>query len=54
MSAQHLRQTLGAQLDQLRAAGCTRICREKVLRAQPDRPEVLKPLNTISPSDVGR
>jgi hypothetical protein len=33
--------TLGAQLDQLRAAGCTKIYREKVTGARADRRELL-------------
>ena len=35
-------QTLGAQLDQLRAAGCAKIYREKVTGARADRRELLK------------
>ena len=35
-------QTLGAQLDQLRAAGCRQIYREKVTGARADRRELLK------------
>ena len=35
-------QTLGAQLEQLRAAGCARIYREKATGTRPDRREVLK------------
>ena len=35
-------QTLGVQLDQLRAAGCTQIYREKVTGARRDRRELLR------------
>jgi len=45
-------QTLGAQLDQLRAAGCTQIYREKVTGARPDRRELLKLLKVIGPGDI--
>ena len=45
-------QTLGAQLDQLRAAGCTKIYREKVTGARADRRELLKLLKAIGPGDV--
>jgi DNA invertase Pin-like site-specific DNA recombinase len=45
-------QTLGAQLDQLRTAGCTRIYREKVTGARPDRRELLRLLRAIGPGDV--
>ena len=41
-----------AQLDQLRAAGCTQIFREKVTGARPDRRELLRLLRTIGPGDV--
>jgi hypothetical protein len=37
-------QTLDAQLDQLRKAGCTNIYREKVTGARADRRELLKML----------
>ena len=45
-------QTLGAQLDQLRAADCTQIYREKVTGARADRRELLKLLKAIGPGDV--
>jgi DNA invertase Pin-like site-specific DNA recombinase len=45
-------QTLGAQLDQLRAAGCAKIYREKVTDARADRRELLKLLHALAPGDV--
>ena len=46
-------QTLDAQLDQLRAAGCTtKIYREKVTGAHNDRRELLKMLKHLAPGDV--
>ncbi|HEY3848637.1 MAG TPA: recombinase family protein, partial [Acetobacteraceae bacterium] len=45
-------QTLDAQLEQLRKAGCTKIYREKVTGARPDRRELLKMLKTLAPGDV--
>src|SRR5208282_5098601 len=45
-------QTLDAQLDQLRSAGCTKIYREKVTGAQADRRELLKLLKAVAPGDV--
>ncbi len=45
-------QTLDAQLEQLRKAGCTKIYREKLTGAQPDRRELLKMLKAIVPGDV--
>ncbi len=45
-------QTLDAQLDQLRKAGCTKIYREKVTGARADRPELLKLLKAVSSGDV--
>jgi DNA invertase Pin-like site-specific DNA recombinase len=45
-------QTLYAQLAQLRRAGCTKIYREKVTGARPDRRELLKLLKTLAPGDV--
>jgi DNA invertase Pin-like site-specific DNA recombinase len=45
-------QTLDAQLDQLRKAGCTKICREKVTGALADRRELLKLLKAVVPGDV--
>ncbi|MGH7103054.1 MAG: recombinase family protein [Acetobacteraceae bacterium] len=45
-------QTRDAQLEQLRAAGCTKIYREKVTGAHPDRRELLKMLKTIDPGHV--
>ena len=43
-------QTLDAQLEQLRAAGCTKISREKATGARPDRRELLKLLKTLTPA----
>src|SRR5277367_4543093 len=45
-------QTLDAQLEQLRGAGCTKIYREKVTGARADRRELLKMLDTLAPGDV--
>src|SRR5271154_1879692 len=45
-------QTLDAQLEQLRKAGCTKIYREKVTGARADRRELLKLLKAVAPSDV--
>jgi DNA invertase Pin-like site-specific DNA recombinase len=47
-------QTLDAQLEQLRAAGCStrNIYREKVTGARADRRELLKMLKTLAPGDV--
>jgi DNA invertase Pin-like site-specific DNA recombinase len=45
-------QTLAAQLEQLRAAGCSPIYREKVTGARADRRELLKLLKAIGPGDV--
>jgi len=45
-------QTLDAQLDQLRSAGCTKIYREKVTGARADRREQLKLLKAVAPGDV--
>jgi DNA invertase Pin-like site-specific DNA recombinase len=45
-------QTLDAQLDQLRGAGCTKIFREKVTGARADRRELLKMLHALAPGDV--
>jgi DNA invertase Pin-like site-specific DNA recombinase len=45
-------QTLDAQLDQLRAAGCTKIYREKVTGARADRRELIKMLDQITAGDV--
>ena len=45
-------QTLDAQLDQLRAAGCTKIYREKATGARADRRELLKMLKGLAPGDV--
>ena len=44
-------QTLDAQLDQLRGAGCTKIYREKVTGAHSDRRELLKMLEHLTPGD---
>jgi DNA invertase Pin-like site-specific DNA recombinase len=47
-------QTLDAQLEQLRAAGCTNrnIYRDKVTGARADRRELLKLLKAVAPGDV--
>jgi DNA invertase Pin-like site-specific DNA recombinase len=45
-------QTLDAQLEQLRGAGCTKIFRETVTGAHNDRRQLLKMLDTIGPGDV--
>ncbi len=45
-------QTLDAQLEQLRGAGCTKIYREKVMGAHSDRRELLKMLHALAPGDV--
>ena len=45
-------QTLDAQLEQLKAAGCGRVYREKVTGARPDRRELLKMLKALAPGDV--
>src|SRR5271165_6640395 len=45
-------QTLDAQLEQLRGAGCTKIYREKVTGAHNDRRELLKMLSGLTPGDV--
>src|SRR5438270_6446061 len=45
-------QTLDAQLEQLRGAGCTKIYREKVTGAHNDRRELLKMLKALVPGDV--
>jgi DNA invertase Pin-like site-specific DNA recombinase len=45
-------QTLDAQLEQLRGAGCTKIYREKVTGAHSDRRELLKMLRALAPGDV--
>jgi len=45
-------QTLDAQLDQLRKAGCAKIFREKVTGARADRRELLKMLKAVAPGDV--
>ena len=45
-------QTLDAQLEQLKAEGCTKIYREKASGAQPDRRELLRMLKNLAPGDV--
>src|SRR6201981_3005102 len=44
-------QTLDAQLEQLRGAGCTKIYREKVTGARADRRQLLDMLKHIAPGD---
>jgi DNA invertase Pin-like site-specific DNA recombinase len=43
-------QTLDAQLEQLRAADCRKIYREKVTGAHSDRRELLKMLKALAPA----
>jgi DNA invertase Pin-like site-specific DNA recombinase len=45
-------QTLGIQLDGLKAAGCTRIFREKVSGARADRRELNKMLSSLQDGDL--
>src|SRR5271169_6867482 len=45
-------QTLDAQLEQLRGAGCSKIYREKVTGAHSDRRELLKMLDHLALGDV--
>ena len=45
-------QTLDAQLEQLKAAGCSKIYREKVTGARADRRELLKMLRHVAAGDV--
>jgi DNA invertase Pin-like site-specific DNA recombinase len=45
-------QTLDTQLEQLRADGCSRIYREKVSGAKPDRRELLRLLNGLKAGDT--
>jgi len=45
-------QTLEAQLDQLKAAGCGKIYREKASGAQADRKELQRMLKAVVPGDV--
>jgi DNA invertase Pin-like site-specific DNA recombinase len=45
-------QTLDAQLEQLKADGCTRIYREKVSGAHADRRELLRLLKQVTTGDV--
>ena len=45
-------QTLDAQLDQLRAVGCSQVYREKASGAQADRRELLRMLKALAPGDV--
>ena len=45
-------QTLDAQLEQLKAAGCGRVYREKVTGVRADRRELLKMLKALAPGDV--
>jgi DNA invertase Pin-like site-specific DNA recombinase len=45
-------QTLDAQLEQLRAAGCAKVYREKVTGARTDRKELLKMLKHLTVGDV--
>ncbi len=45
-------QTLDAQLEQLRAEGCTKIYREKASGARADRRQLLRLLKDLTPGDV--
>ena len=45
-------QTLDAQLEQLKTAGCAKIFREKATGARPDRSELLKMLKHVAAGDV--
>jgi DNA invertase Pin-like site-specific DNA recombinase len=45
-------QTLDAQLERPRSAGCTKIYREKLTGARADRRELLKMLKALVPGDV--
>jgi DNA invertase Pin-like site-specific DNA recombinase len=45
-------QTLDAQLEQLKAAGCARIYREKATGARADRKELLRMLKIVAAGDV--
>ena len=45
-------QTLDAQLEQLKAAGCGRVYREKVTGVRADRRELLKMLKALAPGDM--
>lgn len=45
-------QTLDAQLEQLRGAGCTKIYREKVTGAHSDRRELVKMRKGLAAGDV--
>src|SRR3954452_8153113 len=45
-------QTLDAQLEQLKAEGCSKIYREKASGARPDRRELLRMLKNLAPGDV--
>jgi DNA invertase Pin-like site-specific DNA recombinase len=45
-------QTLDAQLEQLRGAGCTKVFREKVTGAHNDRRQLFKMLKHLAPGDV--
>jgi hypothetical protein len=45
-------QKLDTQLDQLKAAGCYKIFREKVSGARSDRPELAKALKALDQGDV--
>ena len=45
-------QTLDAQLDQLRAAECSQVYREKASGAQADRRELQRMLKALAPGDL--
>jgi DNA invertase Pin-like site-specific DNA recombinase len=50
--ASSYRQTLDAQLEQLRGAGCTKIYREKVTGARADCRQLLDMLKHLAPGDT--
>lgn len=45
-------QSLGSQIEQLRAAGCTRIFQEKVSGARANRPELAKLMRSLQSGDT--
>jgi DNA invertase Pin-like site-specific DNA recombinase len=45
-------QSLDAQLGQLKAAGCTKVFREKVSGARADRPQLARLLKTLEKGDI--
>jgi DNA invertase Pin-like site-specific DNA recombinase len=45
-------QDLTSQLAQLKAAGCEKVCREKITGTTADRPELTKLMKAVAPGDV--